>query len=84
MYCSCVCTSMVDGAMLCFVGSMFLVDSSLVQLFVSSRLSVLTTYVYSCHTSLSNAIVSVYVCIDLNAVMLAHCEHCIPYATQLY
>ena len=26
MYCSCVHTSMVGGAMLCFVGSMFLVD----------------------------------------------------------
>ena len=34
--------------MLCGVGSMFLVDSSLVQLFVSSNFSVLTTYVYSC------------------------------------
>ena len=53
MYCSCVHTSLVGGAMLCFVGSMFLVDSSLVQLFVSSNFSVLTTYVYSCHTSLT-------------------------------
>ena len=40
MYCSCVHKSMVGGAMLCFVGSMFLVDSSLVQLFVSSCLSI--------------------------------------------
>ena len=61
MYCSCVHTSMVGGAMLCFVGSMFLVDSSLLQLFVSSRLSVLTTYVYSCHTSLTVMPLSVYV-----------------------
>ena len=38
MYCSCVCTSMVGGVMLCFVGSMSLVDYSLVQLFVSSIL----------------------------------------------
>ena len=52
-------------------------DYSLVQLFVSSRLSVLTTYVYSCHTSLTVMPLSVFVCIDLNAVMFAHCEHCI-------
>ena len=51
---------MVDGAMLCFVGSMFLVDSSLVQLCVSSRLSVLTTYVYSCRTSLTVMPLSVF------------------------
>ena len=43
----------VVGAMLCIVGSMFSVNSSLVQLFVSSRLSVLTTYVCRCHTSLT-------------------------------
>ena len=61
MYCSCVYTSMVGGAMLCFVGSMFLVDSSLVQLFVTSNFSVLTTYVYSCHTSLTVMPLSVYV-----------------------
>ena len=61
MYCSCVHTSMVGGAMLCFVGFMFLVDSSLVQLFVSSNFSVLTTYVYSCHTSLTVMPLSVYV-----------------------
>ena len=61
MCCSCVHPSMVDGAMLCFVGSMFLVNYSLVQLFVSSRLSVLTTYVYSCHTSLTVMPLSVYV-----------------------
>ena len=61
MYCSCVCTSMVGGAMLCFVGSMFLVDSSLVHLFVSSNFSVLTMYVYSCHTSLTVMPLSVYV-----------------------
>ena len=67
MYCSCVHSSMVGGAMLCFVGSMFLVDSSLVQLFVSSNFSVLTlfsvltTYVYSCHTSLTVMTLSVYV-----------------------
>ena len=41
--------------MLCFVGSMFLVDSSLVQLIVSSNFSV------SCHTSLIVMLLSVYV-----------------------
>ena len=61
MYCSCVCSSMVDGAMLCFVVSMFLVDYSLVQLFVSINFSVLTTYVYSCHTSLTVMPLSVFV-----------------------
>ena len=61
MYCSRVHTSMVDGAMLYFGGPMFLVDYSLAQLFVSSRLSVLTTYVYSCHASLTVMPVSVYV-----------------------
>ena len=44
MYCNCVCTSMVGRVMLCGVGSMILVDSSFVQLFVSSNFSVLTTY----------------------------------------
>ena len=43
------------------------------------------SFAYICiqlsHLTDSNAIVSV--CIDLNAVMFAHCEHCIPYATQL-
>ena len=64
MYCSCVRTSMVGGVMLCFVGSMFLVDSSLVQLFVTSNFSVLTVlFVYSCHTSLTVMPLSVYVCI---------------------
>ena len=33
------------------------------------------------HLTHSNDIVSV--CVDLNAVMFAHYEHCIPYATQL-
>ena len=61
MYCSCVHTSMVGGAMLCFVVSMFLVDFSLVHLFVSSNFSVLTTYVYSCHTSHTVMPLSVYV-----------------------
>ena len=61
MYCSCVHTSIVDVAMLCFVVSMFLVDSSFVHLFVSSNLSVLTTYVYSCHTSLTVMPLSVFV-----------------------
>ena len=70
---------MVGRVMLCGVGSMLLVDSSLVQLFVSRNLSVLTTYVYSCHTSLTVMPSSVYV----NAAMFAHCEHCIPFATQL-
>ena len=65
---------------MCGVGSMFLVDYSLVQLFVSSNFSVLTTYVYSCHTSLTVMPLSVYA----NAVMFAHCEHFTPYATQLY
>ena len=50
----------VGRVMLCGVGSMFLVDSSLVQLFVSSNFSVLTTYVYSCHTSLTVMPLSVY------------------------
>ena len=74
----------VVGAMLCFVGSMFSVNSSLVQLFVNSCLSVLTTYVYSCHMHLthSNAIVSV--CVDVHAVMCAHCEHFIPFAIYMY
>ena len=52
---------MVGGVMLCGVGSMFLVDSSLVQLFVSSNFSVLTTYVYSCHISLTIMPLSVFV-----------------------
>ena len=52
---------MVGGVMLCGVGSMFLVDYSLVQLFVSSNFSVLTTYVYSCHTSLTVMPLSVFV-----------------------
>ena len=51
---------MVGRVMLHGVGSMFLVDSSLVQLFVSSNFSVLTTYVYSCHTSLTVIPLSVY------------------------
>ena len=82
--CSYTYAAMVGRVMLCGVGSMFLVDSSLVQLFVSSNLRVLTTYVYSCHTSLTVMPLSVYVCIDLHAVMFAHCEHCIPQPTQLY
>ena len=53
--------AMVGHVMLCGVGSLFLVDYSLVQLFVSSHLSVLTTYVYSCHTSLTVMPLSVYV-----------------------
>ena len=53
--------AMVGRVMLCGVGSMFLVDSSLVQLFVSSSFSVLTTYVYSCHTSLTVMPLSVFV-----------------------
>ena len=62
MYCSCMHTSTVGRVMLYGVGSMFLVDYSLVQLFVSSNFSVLTTYVYSCHTSLTVMPLSVYVC----------------------
>ena len=57
-------TSMVGRVMLCGVGSMFLVDSSLVQVFVSSNFSnfgVLTMYVYSCHTSLTVMPLSVHV-----------------------
>ena len=53
--------AMVGGVMLCGVGSMLLVDSSFVQLFVSSNFSVLTTYVYSCHTSLTVMPLSVFV-----------------------
>ena len=53
--------AMVGGVMLCGVGSLFLVDYSLVQLFVSSNFSVLTTYVciQLSHLTHSNAIVSV-------------------------
>ena len=54
-------TSLVGGVMLCGVGSILLVDNSLVQLFVSSNSSVLTTYVYSCHTSLTVMPLSVVV-----------------------
>ena len=50
MYCSCVHSSMVDGAILCFVESM-----------CYCNFSVLTTYVYSCHTSLTVMPLSVYV-----------------------
>ena len=53
--------AMVGGVMLCGVGSVLLVDSSLVQLFVSSNFSVLTTYVYSCHTSLTVMPLAVFV-----------------------
>ena len=73
----------IVGRVMLYVVSMFLVDYSLVQLFVSSRLSVLTTYVYSCHTSLTVMPLSVYGWMDLNAVMFAHCKHSISYATQL-
>ena len=48
------------GRVMLYVVSMFLVDYSLVQLFVSSNLSVLTTYVYSCHTSLTLMPLAVY------------------------
>ena len=51
----------VVGRVMLYVVSMFLVDYSLVQLFVSSNLSVLTTYVYSCHPSLTVMPLSVYV-----------------------
>ena len=53
--------AMVGRVMLCGVGSMLLVDSSLVQFFVSSNFSVLTTYVDSCHISLTVMLLSVYV-----------------------
>ena len=52
---------MVGRVMLCGVRSMFLVVSSLVLLFVSGNLSLLTRYVYSCHTSLTVMPLSVYV-----------------------
>ena len=55
--------AMVGRVMLCDVGSMLLVYNSLVQLFVSSNFSVLTMYVYSCHTSLTVMPLSMYVCI---------------------
>ena len=58
-------------------------DYSLVQSFVSSNLSVLTMYVYSCHTLLTVMLLSVFVCIHLHAVVFVRCEHCIPFATQL-
>ena len=50
MYCSCVHSSMVGGAMLCFAESTFYCNSL-----------VLTTYVYSCHTSLTVMPLSVFV-----------------------
>ena len=53
--------AVVGRVMLCGVRSMLLVDYSLVQLFVSSNFSVLTMYVYSCHTSLTVMPLSVYV-----------------------
>ena len=53
--------AMFGCVMLCDVGSVLLVDFSLVQLFVSSIFSVLTTYVYSCHTSLTVMPLSVFV-----------------------
>ena len=53
--------AMVGGVMLCGVGSMLLVDNSLVQVFVRSNSSVLTTCVYICHTSLTVIPLSVYV-----------------------
>ena len=63
--------AVVGRVMLCGVGSMLLVDNSLVLLFVSSNFSVLTMYVYSCHTSLTvmplSMYVCMYVCIQLNA-----------------
>ena len=52
---------MVSRVMLCGDRSMLLVDISLVQLFVSSNSSVLTTFAYSCHTSLTVMQLSVYV-----------------------
>ena len=76
--------AMVGHVMLCGIGSMLLVDKSLVLLFVSSNFCVLTVlFVYSCHTSLTVIPLSVFVCIHLNAVMFVRCEHCIPFATQL-
>ena len=53
--------AMVGRVMLCGVGSMLLVNNSLVQLFVSSNSSVLTTFVYSCHTSLTVMPLSAFV-----------------------
>ena len=53
--------AIVGPAMMCGVGSMLLVDNSLVQLFVSSNFSVLTTFVYSWHTSLTVMPLSVFV-----------------------
>ena len=52
---------MVGGVMPCGVGSMLMANNSLVQLFVSNHLSVFTTDVYSCHTSLTVMPLSVYV-----------------------
>ena len=54
--------AVVGRVMLCGVRSMLLVDNSLVQLFMSSNFSVLTMYVYSCHTSLTVMPLSMYVC----------------------
>ena len=56
-----VYAAMVGSVMLCGAGSTFLVVSSLVLLFVSGNFSFLTTYVYSCHTSLTVMPLSVYV-----------------------
>ena len=68
---------MIGGVMLCGVGSTCYCNS----LALTCCFSVLTTYVCIQLSRLthSNAIVSV--CIDLNAVMFAQCEHCIPFAT---
>ena len=49
------------GHVMLHVVSMFLVDYALVQLFVRSKFSVSTTYVYSSHTSLTVMPLSVYV-----------------------
>ena len=57
MYCSCVHTSMVGGVMLSGVGSTCYCNS----LALTCCFSVLTTYVYSCHTSLTVMPLSVYV-----------------------
>ena len=61
MYCSCVHTSIGCGAMLCFAESTCYCNSLVLTTYICIYLSALTTYVYSCHTSLTVMPLSVYV-----------------------
>ena len=60
-------------------------DKSLAQLFVSSNFSVLTTFVYSCHTSLTVMPLSVYICVDVITVSgSAISDACLMYYCELW